>query len=358
MTGTTPNPNPPGGPYGPYGPAGSYGPYGPAPGQGPGFIPGQAPGPVPGHPPGMPPGPPPGPPPGWGNPYQDPENWGPGGSPSTSPSYREWRTVREWAQLSPGCFTLVLFMPLGIPLVTLYSLTRSARSRAHTVFSHPAQPVADDTLSRVKKTRAVLALLASTSFLFAYGTRTDVEEALAGGAIRLMIAPWLLVLTAPLLVFLLMRWASQGEHTRMRSELRTPLVTLAKYVGALTAVPLLALAVYPLMTATEDAPFLAFLLAVATLLGLYWAAVFTVFSSSLVVRSGFGTGGIHKALPALLTALLVWEFTPVALLQSGFPPGPFALSLLFVLGGPLSVTAVAWWEVRRLTTRHGVVLRA
>ncbi|MEV6961699.1 hypothetical protein AB0M97_21360 [Streptomyces sp. NPDC051207] len=38
--------------------------------------------------------------------------------------------------------------------------------------------------------------------------------------------------------------------------------------------------------------------------------------------------------------------------QGPHPPSHYGL------GGPASVTAVVWWELRVLRTRHGVVLRA
>ncbi|WP_331728038.1 hypothetical protein [Streptomyces sp. NBC_00158] len=336
MTDTTPNTTPPGGPGGPYGP---------------GYIPGQHPAPGWGYPaphPGQ----------GWGDGQQNPEAWGPAAVPEESDGFREWRSVGELAQSVPGCFSaFVLLVPGTIPLLIMYSLARSARNRAHRVFRLERDPVVDPPLSRVKKARAVLAVLASSVFLLVYGAQNDIENALTDGAVRMMVAPWLLVLTAPLLVYLLMRWASVSEHARMRSRLRVPLVTVAKYVGALTSVPLLTLATIPVLNSLVDRPYISFAVAVVIVGLMVWAAAFTLFSSTLVVRAGFGTGQIHKALPGPLTALLVWEFVPVGLLTSGMPPGPVPLALLFVLGGPLTVTAVTWWEVHRLTTRHGVVLR-
>ncbi|MET7514749.1 hypothetical protein ABZS88_14985 [Streptomyces sp. NPDC005480] len=39
------------------------------------------------------------------------------------------------------------------------------------------------------------------------------------------------------------------------------------------------------------------------------------------------------------------------------PDGPMAALLCSLSGGPLPVTAVSRWEMRRTRTRHGVVLR-
>ncbi|MGW6204575.1 hypothetical protein ACWF9B_13140 [Streptomyces sp. NPDC055089] len=37
---------------------------------------------------------------------------------------------------------------------------------------------------------------------------------------------------------------------------------------------------------------------------------------------------------------------------------PLGVRLVFLLGAPLTVTAAAMWELRRLRTRHGITLRA
>ncbi|MGQ4489419.1 hypothetical protein ACN6LM_007133 [Streptomyces sp. SAS_281] len=48
----------------------------------------------------------------------------------------------------------------------------------------------------------------------------------------------------------------------------------------------------------------------------------------------------------------------IGLVASGPPPGPPLIQFLAMIGGPASVSALAWWEIRRLRTRHGVALRA
>ncbi|MFG1808213.1 hypothetical protein [Streptomyces sp. NPDC049040] len=295
---------------------------------------------------------------GVGAPYPPPA-WAMGAPPRPPRAPGDWPSVAElWAQ-TPGCLAVgLLLLPPTIPLLLLYAMARSARHHARAVFAGLHSPLADPALSRAKTTRTVLAALASTAFLLLFGARKDYAEAFEGGAVRLMIAPWLLAVTAPLVVHLLMRWASVDERRRMRASFRIPLAALGKYVVGLTAVPLLALLAYVTPKWPGWSSFHAVALKVALGASLAWAVTFTLFASSLVVRSGFGIGRIHQALPALLTALLVWEFVPVAAVLSGLPPGPLVLSLLSMFSGPLSVTAVAWWEVHLLTTRHGVVLRA
>ncbi|GAA3780838.1 hypothetical protein ACFS5L_11475 [Streptomyces phyllanthi] len=66
---------------------------------------------------------------------------------------------------------------------------------------------------------------------------------------------------------------------------------------------------------------------------------------------------MHATLPALLRGVLVWEFAAVSLVMGGLPPGPPLVRYAAVPGGPVSVTAVAWWEIRQLRLRYGVTLR-
>jgi hypothetical protein len=96
----------------------------------------------------------------------------------------------------------------------------------------------------------------------------------------------------------------------------------------------------------------------AFLVPLLWELPSIAFASGPAVRSAFNTLDVHPALPALLTGGLVWEFSAIKPAVGGPPPGPPPVQLAALVGGPASVTAVAWWEVRRLRTRYGVCLRA
>ncbi|MFE4251388.1 hypothetical protein ACFRU3_18175 [Streptomyces sp. NPDC056910] len=59
----------------------------------------------------------------------------------------------------------------------------------------------------------------------------------------------------------------------------------------------------------------------------------------------------------MLTAVLVRAVATFNLIAEGTPEGPVAAHLWSLPGGPLSVTAVSLRELRRMRTRHGVVLR-
>ncbi|WP_371578463.1 hypothetical protein [Streptomyces sp. NBC_01314] len=73
----------------------------------------------------------------------------------------------------------------------------------------------------------------------------------------------------------------------------------------------------------------------------------------MALNSCFRTADVHELLPVLLSPLLVWW--PFALSFSDTPDmaAPPAVIYTFLLGGPLTVTALSLWEIRRLRVRHG-----
>ncbi|MDX2784279.1 hypothetical protein PV379_44285, partial [Streptomyces caniscabiei] len=214
----------------------------------------------------------------------------------------------------------------------------------------------DDDVTRVQRRRAWTATLMSLLILAVYGKPKDVDQAQQQFMMRLTVSPWLLLLSAPVVVAALFRWSSPNARRAMRAPLRTAGKSALWYVGAFTAVPLLGGAIYYTRTRLEQdmnlwAP-------LALLVPLLWVLLFIVFATGPAVRSAFNTVDVHPALPALLTGALVWEFSAINLAVGGLPPGPPLVQLAALVGGPASVTAVAWWEIHRLRVRHGVRLRA
>ncbi|KDN78506.1 membrane protein [Streptomyces olindensis] len=261
---------------------------------------------------------------------------------------------------------LVLLAPCTwftiVPLVACYSFARSARVRAHRLFPPHGHRVGDDRqVVRVQKTRAWVAAVMSLLLLAVYGTPEDAVEARELYIMRLAVTPPLLLLSAPVVIAVLFRWASAQTRSAMRVRVRAALRSAGWYIGAVTALPLLGGAIVLLgrkQEASSGSPGAAPWLILAAALPLVWLLFFVGFATGPAIRTGFNTAAVHAALPALLTGTLVWEFTVISLLAGGLPPGPPVVQVLAVLGGPASVTAVAWWEIRRLRARHGVTLRA
>lgn len=313
------------------------------------------PGPYPGVPPQPGPGPYPGPPPPY-RPYGPP--------PTLWQRFREdeWPPLREvlaGLRRIPSCL-LVLGMCFVWPALAFligYPLARSARRQARRRFpAHAIRRYHDPDVWRVQKTRAWVALGASFLILAAYGTEADWNEVQEQYFVRLVITPWLLLLTAPVVLLVLFRLAPQSARPGMRARLRPAVRSVLWYFGAFTAVPLLFAGVMLLGQSYANSA-LSPLITLALLLPVVWVLFFVVFASTTAVRTAFNTADVHAALPALLAGVLVWELAIINLSTAGLPPGPPFVQICAVVGGPASVTAVAWWEITRLRTRYGVTLR-
>jgi hypothetical protein len=264
-----------------------------------------------------------------------------------------------------GCTWALLLFPctwfVVLPLLAGYSFVRSARGRAHRLFPPRGERrIEDPQVTRVQKARAWTAIVMSLVLLAAYGRPEDIGEAEEQYMMRLVITPPLLLLSAPMVIAVLFRWASPQARARMRPLMRHAGRSALWYVGAVTAVPLLIATMgwadqggSSATRTWSDFPWLA----LAATIPCFWLLFFLGFATGPAIRTGFNSAAVHAALPALLTGVLVWEFALISLAAGGLPPGPPLIKILAFLGGPASVTAVAWWEIHRLRTRYGVNLR-
>ncbi|WP_329333022.1 hypothetical protein OG866_08660 [Streptomyces sp. NBC_00663] len=270
----------------------------------------------------------------------------------------EWPPLRDLLragrQRMHGCVWLFLLLPCTwfvVPfLMAGYVFARSARVRAHRLFPPRAHRLYHDPqVTRLQKARALSAAAMTLALLIAYGKPEDFGEVQQQYLMRLVVTPPLLLLSAPVVIAVLYRWAPPHARPHMGQRMRAAGKAALWYVGAVTAIPLIT----GIFALSDDVPWLAAVLMVP----LYWLLFFLGFATGPAVRSGFNSAGVHAALPALLTGVLVWEFAIISLVAGGRPPGPPLVSVLAFVGGPASVCAVAWWEVHRLQTRHGVRLR-
>lgn len=88
------------------------------------------------------------------------------------------------------------------------------------------------------------------------------------------------------------------------------------------------------------------------------ALCFTLVAGVSGLNSCFRAGDVHELLPALVSPLLVWSLFVLQLFDDADVAAPPAVVTAFSLGGPLSVTLLSLWEVRRLRVRYGVTLRS
>lgn len=333
------------------------------------------------QPPYQPPPPNPGPygpppPPPYTGPYVPPQPY-PYPTPNTYPPYvpqrgllgrlrgAEWPPLRDLLrqarQRMHGCAWLFLLVPCTwfvVPgLMVAYVFARSARVRAHRLFPPRAHRLHHDPqVTRLQKARALSAAAMTLALLVAYGKPEDFSEVEEQYVVRLMVTPPLLLLSAPVVIAVVYRWAPPHARPYMWQRVRAAGKAALWYVGAVTAIFLIG-GMFALLEQEGQSTTDVSWLAVVLLVPLYWLLFFLGFATGPAVRSGFNSAEVHAALPALLTGVLVWEFAIISLAAGGPPPGPPLVSVLAFVGGPASVCAVAWWEVHRLRTRHGVRLR-
>ncbi|MDT9698209.1 hypothetical protein [Streptomyces sp. P17] len=336
------------------------GPYPPPPHPGP-YVPPQPPPPYGGCPP---PHPYPGPHPYVPQPQQPTTLWG----ALRGLGAAEWPPLRVLLRAGRprihGCAWALIVLPCAwfvtVPLMAGYVFARSARSQAHRLFPPRGhRRIEDPDVARVQRARTWTAAAMSVLLLVMYGKPEDVSEAQEQYMMRLAITPPLLLLSAPVVIAFLFRMASPRTKAEMRPRLRAAGRSALFYIGAITAVPLCLVAIVRVEDRTsadleQGFPWMQLTL----VLPFFWLLFFIGFATGPAVRTGFNSAGVHAALPALLTGVLVWEFSLISLVTGGLPPGPPLVQILAVLAGPASVTAVVRWELHRLRTRHGVVLRA
>ncbi|MGW2226887.1 hypothetical protein [Streptomyces formicae] len=246
----------------------------------------------------------------------------------------------------------------GLFVSPLIPVIRSSRRHAESIFNRPGGGrVEDRIVSRVQLWRAIVGAAASFGLIYAYGADDGWSGVANDGVVKLLLAPILLMITGPLAVLAFIGLAPAAQRPVLRSRLRAPLKAVGWYVGifAGTVGVLIGAA---LLLKQNYGTLLNGLVALALLIGLIWLLPFMLFSSAYAARYAFNTANVHAALPAALTVVLVWELTVCSIaLDGGLPHGPPAAQLCAVLGGPLSVTAVALWELHRMRTRYGVRVR-
>lgn len=75
------------------------------------------------------------------------------------------------------------------------------------------------------------------------------------------------------------------------------------------------------------------------------------------VASCFRVSDVHQLLPALLSPLLIWLLFAFQVFTGPDVAAPPEVLYTLLIGGPMSVTALSVWEIRRLRGRHGITLR-
>ncbi|MEV7087577.1 hypothetical protein AB0O07_17005 [Streptomyces sp. NPDC093085] len=229
----------------------------------------------------------------------------------------------------------------------------------------PTRPdrVDDPVVRRIQVLRMVVGLAAIAWILVAYRIAAD-AQAVAWQRFEQAGDAWaVLAATFPVCVGV---FIALSRPDRRREYLRRALKPLGALLALGGALGFILLLVFGFLTggsirrapehpATAD--YLMILYQFALVIGCIWAIAFIVYGAGLALTHMFRAADIHDVLPPLTATLLAWELSVMDLIQDTYAGAPTGVLVAAVFGGPMSVTAVSLWELRRLRTRHGRTVR-
>ncbi|AZM51272.1 hypothetical protein DMA15_00635 [Streptomyces sp. WAC 01529] len=304
---------------------------------------------------------------GWGAPHGSP----PGGSygppppnpgpypnlnrnPNQAPYPYAPQPTRPAARRSRGC--LSYFSLFGF----VSAILRSAHRVATRLFAQEGESrIVDRAVDRVQLARTVLGAAATIALILAYNVdRNRLEDAAWSGVANLIVAPLVLLIAGPLVIVGFIYYAPSHLRPHLRSRLRAPLKAVGWYVLTLVVISGILTLTAQAIDVNDGRSWWEYVLGVAAIIVIVWGFPFFFMASLYSARSAFNSAQVHPLLPPVLTMALVWVFAVFNLIGGGMPGGPPAVQFCSMLGGPLSVTAVSLWELRRMRTRFGVTLRA
>ncbi|MFD5907254.1 hypothetical protein ACFWHL_00910 [Streptomyces massasporeus] len=218
---------------------------------------------------------------------------------------------------------------------------------ARAVF-HPAwipQPL-DPSVERLKRFRVIAGAVASLGvFTFIEGG-FDFTELLENA----MTASVVLLFLTPLTVgAMLWVWRRGGTVRQLRVPLLNSLKLLLLFVGCVAALLLL-------VRTTNASGSVVMILTVG--LTMMWMLIFTAYGAVRVSGNFFGTAAVHRCLPPLLAVVTSWLMAIPDLVTGDLHGLSLTLGIVFILGAPVTVTAIALLEMRRLKRRYGIRLNA
>ncbi|MCN9239658.1 hypothetical protein NGF19_02485 [Streptomyces sp. RY43-2] len=217
---------------------------------------------------------------------------------------------------------------------------------ARAVF-HPAWvPAAlDPTVEGLKRFRIICGTVA------AVGVYTVVQGGFAFDEMltNMLTACLVVLVITPLTVgAMLYVWRRTGTVRQLRAPLVDSLKLLLLFIGSV----FMTVVMWALSKA--GGPF--FLLPAG--LAAIWLTWFVGVGAVHVSGNFFGTAGVHRCLPPLLATVTTWLMALPDLLTGDLHGLSLTLGIVFILGAPVTVTAIALLEMHRLRSRYGIRLSA
>ncbi|MEU6278200.1 hypothetical protein ABZ871_38270 [Streptomyces populi] len=212
---------------------------------------------------------------------------------------------------------------------------------------HPAwipEPV-DPSVERLKRVRVVAGAVAAFGVYTFMQHKFDTDEILG----NVLTAALVLLFVTPLTVgVMLCLWRRTGTVRQLRRPLLGSLKLLLLFIGMAVAAVLL----MQLATAVGGAALVPLGFVALWLIG--------VVAYGAVQLSGnyFGSAAVHRCLPPLLATVTTWLMAVPDLITGDLHGLSLRMGIVFVLGAPVTVTAIAVLEMNRLRRHYGIRLRA
>ncbi|MEU9161411.1 hypothetical protein AB0D29_14225 [Streptomyces sp. NPDC048424] len=221
----------------------------------------------------------------------------------------------------------------------------------------PSRPgiVSDPGVRRLQLWRTALGLAAWIGLMVTYNAVVSAADVQAVANERLN-QSWasvlVLVCTFPVVAGAFVA-AARGDLRRLY--LRRALRPLGAVAAVMASMGTSALAMAPELAGFRDAVGLPGKIAIGVLC--LWSIGFALYGIGLSLVHVFRTADIHEVLPPVLAGVLVWEMALLDVLTGAYPQVPAGARAVFILGAPLTVTALSCWELRRLRRHHGLTIR-
>jgi hypothetical protein len=256
--------------------------------------------------------------------------------------------------------------------------TTSARFRAlpnpHALATRLAAPsrtdrIEDPVVQRLQWARTAVGFVATVWLVMAYPITEGREQFVMGKVEDLLFACVIMFTTGFLAVTAFICTARSPLTGVYARRLTGPLTTVGAILGSLGVCWFLVECLKGDVISTADVGYHGILVGLlvmilfligglACLIGLLLGIPLTLLLIFHGVNSSFRVGDVHELLPPLLSPLLVWSLFALGMFDDPEVAAPPLVLYTFLLGGPLSVTALSVWEIRRLKRRYGVTLKS
>jgi hypothetical protein len=221
----------------------------------------------------------------------------------------------------------------------------------------PSRPdlVEDPFIARMQKIRTLVGLGAVVWVSVAYKITKSASDVASDRFEQSWISVLVLSVTLPVAVGILLALTAPSAR-------RDLLRRAARSFGAIVAL-VAAVFVFPasVLTGFIDGkyatnPVMSVITWATTVFTLVWVLPFVIWGIGLALVHVFRTADIHQTMPPLLAMTLVWEMALIDVFTGAHAGVPGPVRVVFLLGAPVSVTAVGLWELRRLRVHYGITV--